>query len=117
MDGLTFATILKAHPQTQDVVEQPTAEVKQKIQELRRLLQHASYEYYVLNRPTMEDAVYDRLYRDLQTLEQQYPDWVTPDSPTQRVGEKPATQFHSVSHHIPLYSLENAFNFAGNDTI
>ena len=91
-------------------MEQPTAEVQLRSQELRRLLQRASYEYYVLDNPTMEDAVYDRLYRELQDLEQQYPNLVTPDSPTQRVGEKPATQFTSVRHNIPLYSLENAFN-------
>jgi len=91
-------------------VEQPTAEVKHRIQELRRVLQQASYEYYVLDSPTMEDAVYDRLYRELQDLENQHPELVAADSPTQRVGERPATQFVSVRHHIPLYSLENAFN-------
>jgi DNA ligase (NAD+) len=58
----------------------------------------------------MEDAVYDQLYRELQTLEEQHPELITPDSPTQRVGETPATQFTSVRHNIPLYSLENAFN-------
>ena len=86
------------------------SEVKQRIQELRQLLQQASYAYYVLDSPIMEDAVYDQLYRELQSLETQYPELVTPDSPTQRVGEKPATQFTSVRHNIPLYSLENAFN-------
>ena len=85
-------------------------EVKQRIQELRQLLQQASYAYYVLDAPILEDAVYDQLYRELQNLETQYPELVTPDSPTQRVGEKPATQFTSVRHNIPLYSLENAFN-------
>ncbi|KAF3890065.1 MULTISPECIES: NAD-dependent DNA ligase LigA [Nostocales] len=85
-------------------------EAKQRIQELRQLLQKASYAYYVLDSPFMEDAVYDRLYRELQQLENQHPELVSPDSPTQRVGEKPATQFTSVRHNIPLYSLENAFN-------
>ena len=85
-------------------------EVKQRVQELRQLLQRASYAYYVLDNPIMEDAVYDQLYRELQELENQYPELITPDSPTQRVGEKPATQFPSVRHNIPLYSLENAFN-------
>ncbi|AFY48135.1 DNA ligase, NAD-dependent [Nostoc sp. PCC 7524] len=84
-------------------------EVK-RIAELRQLLQQASYAYYVLDAPIMEDAVYDQLYRELQQLETQYPELVTPDSPTQRVGEKPATHFTSVRHNIPLYSLENAFN-------
>ncbi len=91
-------------------MESLTLEVKQRIQELRQLLQQASYAYYVLDNPIMEDAVYDQLYRELQQLETQYPELVTPDSPTQRVGEKPASHFHSVRHKIPLYSLENAFN-------
>ncbi|MBD0262199.1 MAG: NAD-dependent DNA ligase LigA [Tolypothrix sp. Co-bin9] len=91
-------------------MESLTLEVKQRVQELRQLLQQASYAYYVLDSPIMEDAVYDRLYRELQELEIEYPEVVTPDSPTQRVGEKPATQFTSVRHNIPLYSLENAFN-------
>ncbi|MBD2387140.1 NAD-dependent DNA ligase LigA [Cylindrospermum sp. FACHB-282] len=81
-----------------------------RVEELRLLLQQASYAYYVLDAPTMEDAVYDQLYRELQQLEIQYPELVSPDSPTQRVGERPATHFTSVRHNIPLYSLENAFN-------
>ena len=84
-------------------------EVRQ-LQELRQLLQRASLAYYVFDNPIMEDVVYDQLYRELQQLETQYPELVTPDSPTQRVGEKPSTQFLSVQHKIPLYSLENAFN-------
>ncbi|NEU71570.1 NAD-dependent DNA ligase LigA [Hassallia byssoidea VB512170] len=91
-------------------MESLTLKVKQRVQELRQLLQQASYAYYVLDSPIMEDAVYDRLYRELQQLETEHPEVVTPDSPTQRVGEKPATQFTSVRHNIPLYSLENAFN-------
>jgi DNA ligase (NAD+) len=91
-------------------VAQVTPEVKQRVQELRQLLQKASYAYYVLDNPMMEDAVYDKLYRELQDLETQHPELVTPDSLTQRVGEKPASQFSSVRHNIPLYSLENAFN-------
>lgn len=81
-----------------------------RIEELRRLLQQAGYAYYVLDAPIMEDTVYDRLYRELQELETKYPQLITPDSPTQRVGERPATHFTSVRHNIPLYSLENAFN-------
>lgn len=81
-----------------------------RVQELRQLLQKAGYAYYVLDAPIMEDAVYDQLYRELQQLEVEYPALVTPDSPTQRVGEKPATHFSTVRHNIPLYSLENAFN-------
>jgi DNA ligase (NAD+) len=87
-------------------------EMTQRVQELQRLLQQASYEYYVLDAPTLEDAVYDKLYRELVELETQYPALIRPDSPTQRVGERPASQFHSVRHNIPLYSLENAFGNA-----
>jgi DNA ligase (NAD+) len=84
----------------------------QRVAELRQLLLKASYEYYVLDAPQMEDAVYDRLYRELQDLETSHPELVTPDSPTQRVGERPASAFTSVRHNIPLYSLENAFGAA-----
>ncbi len=87
-----------------------TPEIGQRVEELRNLVQQASYAYYVLDNPIMEDAVYDRLYRELQQLESQYPELITPDSPTVRVGEKPASHFSSVQHRIPLYSLENAFN-------
>ena len=93
---------------------QPTPAIAQRIQELRQLLQQASYEYYVLDAPTMPDAVYDQLYRELKDLETQYPALIAPDSPTQRVGERPAAQFTSVRHNVPLYSLENAF---GNDDL
>ena len=85
-------------------------EIREQVTQLRSQLQKAGYAYYVLDNPIMEDAVYDRLYRQLEDLESQYPELITPDSPTQRVGEQPAAQFNSVKHNIPLYSLENAFN-------
>ena len=91
------------------------SEIQSRAIALRKILQQASYEYHVLDAPTMEDAVYDNLYHELQNLENQYPQLITPDSPTQRVGEKPTTQFISVQHNIPLYSLENAFT--SNDVI
>ncbi|WP_088892671.1 NAD-dependent DNA ligase LigA [Leptolyngbya ohadii] len=83
-----------------------------RVEELRRVIQKASYDYYVLDNPTLPDEVYDRLYRELQELEKQHPELITPDSPTQRVGERPAARFNSVKHNVPLYSLENAFNIA-----
>lgn len=86
--------------------------VASRIQQLRQLLQRASYAYYALDAPIMEDAVYDQLYRELQALEAAHPEYITPDSPTQRVGEAPGSQFASVEHRIPLYSLENAFTVA-----
>ena len=87
-----------------------TPQIEQKVNQLREQLQKAGYAYYVLDNPIMEDGVYDQLYRQLQDLEADYPELVTPDSPTQRVGDKPAAKFTTVQHNIPLYSLENAFN-------
>ncbi|HEY9887565.1 MAG TPA: hypothetical protein V6D02_04140, partial [Candidatus Obscuribacterales bacterium] len=72
-----------------------TEAVVQQMHQLREQLQQASYAYYVLDQPMMEDEVYDRLYRQLQTLEAAHPHLITPDSPTQRVGERPASQFTS----------------------
>lgn len=85
-------------------------ETKKKVAQLREQLQKAGYAYYVMDSPIVEDGVYDRLYRQLQDLETEYPELITADSPTQRVGEGIATRFTSVKHNIPLYSLENAFN-------
>ncbi|MEO0351917.1 MAG: NAD-dependent DNA ligase LigA [Cyanobacteria bacterium P01_A01_bin.15] len=84
--------------------------VRQRAGELRSQLQKASYAYYVLDAPDLPDQVYDRFYRELQDLETQYPELITLDSPTQRVGERPASQFTALEHNIPLYSLENAFD-------
>lgn len=89
-----------------------TPALQQRSQELQKILIQASYDYYVLDAPNLPDSVYDQLYRELQDLETQYPELVTSNSPTQRVGERPAAQFVSVPHNIPLYSLENAFTQA-----
>ena len=86
------------------------AEQQQRAAELRSLLNRAAHAYYVLDAPVMEDTVYDRLYRELQQLEQADPSLLSADSPTQRVGGAPATGFHSVEHRIPLQSLDNAFD-------
>lgn len=85
-------------------------QIQHRVQEVRDLLQRASYAYYVLDNPVMEDAVYDQLYRELQNLESTYPELITLDSPTQRVANQPIREFVSVKHNIPLYSLENAFS-------
>lgn len=84
---------------------------QEKINKLKDQLQKANYAYYVLDNPIMEDSIYDQLYRDLLSIEQEYPELITADSPTQRVGDKLSNQFPSVTHNIPLYSLDNAFNF------
>lgn len=91
-------------------MHEPLSPTATRIEQLKKLLGRASYAYYVLDAPILSDDEYDRLYRELSSLEQQHPEFITPDSPTQRVGEKPATQFTSVQHNIPLFSLENAFN-------
>jgi DNA ligase (NAD+) len=95
-----------------DSLAQITPETRQRVEELQQMLWQANYDYYVLDAPTIADAVYDQLYRELQTLETRFPELITPDSPTQRVGANPASQFTSVKHNIPLHSLENAFGNA-----
>src|SRR5262245_53886736 len=77
---------------------------------LRRDLEKASYEYHVLDRPTISDAEYDKLYRELLTLEETYPTLRTADSPTQRVGAEPASQLAKHQHLVPMLSLGNTFN-------
>jgi DNA ligase (NAD+) len=81
-----------------------------RIAELREQLNRHSYLYYVLDSPEIPDSEYDRLYRELQDLERKYPDLVTPDSPTQRVGEKPLAAFSQVTHRVPMLSLDNVFS-------
>lgn len=83
---------------------------EQQIAQLRRQLEHYNYQYYVLDAPSVPDAEYDRLYRELQQLEQQHPDLISSDSPTQRVGGAPLAKFSQVSHQVPMLSLDNAFD-------
>ena len=80
--------------------------------ELRALLHQASYDYYVLDRPTLADAAYDRMFRELQTIEREHPALRTSDSPTMRVGAEPAGALTKHSHVVPMISLGNAFNEA-----
>ncbi|MFZ9952109.1 MAG: NAD-dependent DNA ligase LigA, partial [Vulcanococcus sp.] len=91
---------------------QPHAAPAERAAELRRLLNRLAHAYYVLDAPEEEDAVYDRLYRELLDLEAAHPELVAPDSPTQRVGGSPSEGFQSVRHRIGLLSLDNAFNTA-----
>lgn len=77
---------------------------------LRRILELANHDYYVLDAPTLADAEYDRLLRELKAIEAEHPELVTPDSPTQRVGAEPAAQFARVRHLEPMLSLDNAFD-------
>ncbi|MDZ7289645.1 MAG: NAD-dependent DNA ligase LigA [candidate division KSB1 bacterium] len=80
------------------------------IEKLRKELNYHAYRYYVLDNPEISDAEYDRMFRRLQELEEQFPELVTPDSPTQRVGAAPLEEFETVTHTIPMVSLDNAFD-------
>ncbi|EKN66236.1 NAD-dependent DNA ligase LigA [Schinkia azotoformans] len=85
-------------------------EDKKRIGELKDLLNQYSYEYYTLDKPTVPDAEYDKLMQELLGLEEKYPELVTADSPTQRVGGEPLSSFEKVEHRVPMLSLGNAFN-------
>ena len=84
--------------------------ILQRAAELREQLNLHNYRYYVLDDPQVPDSEYDRLMRELQSLEQQFPDLIVPDSPTQRVGAQPLDGFGEVLHRMPMLSLENAFS-------
>ncbi len=86
------------------------ASVIAEIRSLREEINSHNQSYYLLDDPQITDQAYDQLYRKLQVIEQQYPELVTEDSPTQRVGSAPATHFESVTHEVAMLSLDNAFN-------
>ena len=81
-----------------------------RVAELKKKLDQYSYEYYVRDAPTISDAEYDKMYRELVELEEMYPTLVSSDSPTQRVGGTILTGFSKVEHDVPMLSLDNAFN-------
>lgn len=85
-------------------------EAAKRAEELRTRLNQWSHEYYVEDKPTVEDYVYDKEYAELVAIEEQYPDLITSDSPTQRVGGKVLEGFEKVTHDIPLYSLNDVFS-------
>lgn len=84
--------------------------IEQELAQLREELHLHNYRYYVLDDPQIPDASYDRLFHQLKALEQQHPELVTDDSPTQRVGAQPLAAFSQVQHELPMLSLDNAFN-------
>jgi DNA ligase (NAD+) len=84
--------------------------ILQRVAQLREQLHYHNYRYYVLDEPEISDAEFDRLMQELIALEEEYPELVTPDSPTQRVGAQPSTKFETVAHRLPMLSLENAFS-------
>ena len=87
-----------------------TAARAKKIEKLREELRRHEHLYYVLDAPEISDAEYDALMNELKKLEAAHPELVTPDSPTQRVGGKPAEGFKKAQHSRPMLSLDNAYN-------
>ncbi|EOV9028285.1 NAD-dependent DNA ligase LigA [Cronobacter sakazakii] len=86
--------------------------IEEKLTQLRTTLRHHEFLYHVMDAPEVPDAEYDRLMRELRTLEEAHPELVTPDSPTQRVGAAPLTEFSQVRHEVPMLSLDNVFDEA-----
>src|SRR5919106_4527955 len=81
-----------------------------RIQQLRREIRHHEECYYILHAPEISDEEFDRLLRELERLEADHPDLVTPDSPTQRVAGRPTESFETVEHLAPMLSLDNAYD-------
>ncbi|CCK15395.1 DNA ligase [Cronobacter universalis NCTC 9529] len=86
--------------------------IEEKLTQLRTTLRHHEFLYHVMDAPEVPDAEYDRLMRELRALEEAHPELVTPDSPTQRVGAAPLTEFSQVRHEVPMLSLDNVFDEA-----
>ena len=94
-------------------MEEMVAEtIKKRVEKLREEIEYHNYRYYVLDKPEISDAQYDRLMRELEKLEEQYPELRSPNSPTQRVGAPPLEAFEIVRHTLPMLSLANAFDEA-----
>lgn len=85
-------------------------DLKREIEKLRQEIRHHDYLYYVLNQPEISDTEYDKLYKKLAESEKKYPQFITPDSPTQRVSGQPAELFRPVKHSKPMLSLENTYS-------
>ena len=86
------------------------ASASTRAEELRREIEHHAYRYYALDAPEITDAAFDSLVRELESIEAEYPELVTPDSPTQRVGAAPSGQFAPAVHASRMYSLDNAMD-------
>ncbi len=84
--------------------------IKKEIEELREKIRYHDYKYYVENMPEISDQAYDALYARLKELEEKYPQFITPDSPTQRIGGKPLEEFKTVKHRIPMLSMDNTYS-------
>ncbi|MCH8069443.1 MAG: NAD-dependent DNA ligase LigA [Candidatus Marinimicrobia bacterium] len=84
--------------------------IQKRLEKLRQQIEDHNYRYYVLNEPSISDSEYDALFRELQNLESEHPEFIAPDSPTQRVGAPPLEAFGTIIHRVPMLSLENAMN-------
>jgi len=91
-------------------MSQQKERVRVRIAQLHAEINRHNYQYYVLDDPLIPDAEYDQLMRELQQLEQKFPEFITPDSPSQRVGAEPLDAFGEVRHQVPMLSLDNAFS-------
>ncbi len=89
-----------------------TRSVRARIEELRRQIEYHNYKYYVEAAPEISDLEFDRLMQELGELERRHPELITPDSPTQRVGERPLPGFQQVRHRVPMLSIDNTYNEA-----
>jgi len=87
-----------------------TKTTRKKVTELRDEIRLYNHQYHVLDEPSVPDAEYDRLVRELQAIERDHPELISSDSPTQRVGAEPTRSFKTVQHHLPMLSLDNAFS-------
>src|SRR4029079_371979 len=100
-----------AHQRDQ-ALERALTEARTRAEELRELINHHAYRYHVLDDPEVSDVEYDGMVRELESFESRFPELITPDSPTQRVGGLVAADlFAPVQHRAPMLSLDNAFSF------
>ena len=90
----------------------PSDNLKQEYNDLKAQIRHHNYRYYVLNDPVVSDYEFDQLTQRLKAIEAAHPDWITPDSPSQRAGTDPQERFEKVTHPAPILSLANAFSVA-----
>jgi DNA ligase (NAD+) len=84
--------------------------LQERVDELRKEISYHNYRYYVLNEPVVSDSEYDQLMVELRRIEDQHPEWITPDSPTQRTGTPPSERFTKLRHPAAILSLGNAFD-------
>jgi DNA ligase (NAD+) len=92
------------------MVSMAAENIKKRVEKLREEIEYHNYRYYILDQPEVSDTQYDRLMRELEKLEEEYPDLRSPNSPTQRVGASPLEAFEIVRHTLPMLSLSNAFD-------